>query len=304
MSNEYAPDSRQSVDLKWKLRKALEKNVAPRDDGKGLDFGQDVGVDGKLHLNELSDIVGPSGSPLFTNDTQENVSATVDELVANWYVGRYSGSYLYFTMGAERSLYPDYLKNLATNVDLAFSGASIDMLYDPSGEFFLPEFGSQDVKAYEMCIGMKAIENVHTLVLGDCRLYDAGRGFSRLQGFTHIKVADGKTAKFVNNASECFSNSSSLQSIEGIDLSECNEVGGLTNAFLGCSSLASLSGCKGWKISFDVSGTAMGHDALVELIGELETVTTAETLTLGDDKLALLSDEEKLGATNKGWTLA
>ena len=62
---------------------------------------------------------------------------------------------------------------------------------------------------------------------------------------------------------------------------------------------------KNIKGSLDIHYTALGHDALVELINNgLTTVTTTKTLTMGSDKLALLSDSEKQVALDKGWTLA
>ena len=62
---------------------------------------------------------------------------------------------------------------------------------------------------------------------------------------------------------------------------------------------------KNIKVSFNISTTALQHDALVELINNgLATVTTTQTLTMGSTKLALLSDSEKQVALDKGWTLA
>ena len=58
------------------------------------------------------------------------------------------------------------------------------------------------------------------------------------------------------------------------------------------------------KVSFSLSATKLEHDALVVVLNNLGTVTSTQTLTLGATKLALLSDEEKAIATNKGWTLA
>ena len=55
-----------------------------------------------------------------------------------------------------------------------------------------------------------------------------------------------------------------------------------------------------------ISGSAMGHDAIVELLNNLLNVTNigARTLTMGPTKLGLLSQAEKDIAINKGWTLA
>lgn len=76
----------------------------------------------------------------------------------------------------------------------------------------------------------------------------------------------------------------------------------LTNMFYGCTSLASLRFPS--SKSFDIQDTALAHDALVVLLNDLKSVTTAQTLTMGSTKLALLSDAEKKIATDKGWTLA
>lgn len=64
---EKAANSRQSVDLKWKLRKALEEQVSEASDGSGIEFGKDVTVDGKLHVNDFSDIQNAKGEGLKVN---------------------------------------------------------------------------------------------------------------------------------------------------------------------------------------------------------------------------------------------
>lgn len=61
---EKTSNSRQSVDLKWKLRKALEEQVSEKDDGSGIEFGKDVTVDGKFHVNEFSDIIDKDGKSI------------------------------------------------------------------------------------------------------------------------------------------------------------------------------------------------------------------------------------------------
>jgi len=52
------------------------------------------------------------------------------------------------------------------------------------------------------------------------------------------------------------------------------------------------------------ASTMLSHDSLIRVINNLDTVTTATTLTLGAINLAKLTDEEKAMATTKGWTLA
>lgn len=284
MSNELAPDSRQSVDLKWKLRKALEKNVAPSGDGKGLDFGQDVTVDGKLHLNELSDIVGPTGEALFTNDTQENVSSSIDTILSDYMEFKYAGKTL--ASGSVKLYLPIpaccSLKKCASWRN-AYSCAKIETAWGTNVEevvFRHPDY-----------------------VMGDASFIFAGLRTGIELGpfgmdFQNIPFPAGAVLQYM------FYSSTAISYVHNMDVSNITTAGFLYGAFGSASNLADFSGCKGWKISFDVSGTALEHDALVELINQLETVTKAETLTMGEAKLALLSDEEKLGATNKGWTLA
>ena len=50
--------------------------------------------------------------------------------------------------------------------------------------------------------------------------------------------------------------------------------------------------------------TKFTREALLEIIGNLKTVTSTKTLTMGSTNLAKLTEEDKAIATNKGWTLA
>ena len=50
--------------------------------------------------------------------------------------------------------------------------------------------------------------------------------------------------------------------------------------------------------------TQFTREALLEIIGNLKTVTSTKRLTMGATNLAKLTEEDKAIATNKGWTLA
>lgn len=74
--------------------------------------------------------------------------------------------------------------------------------------------------------------------------------------------------------------------------------------FSGCSALEEVHIHNlGANLSLSDS-PKLTHDCLVELINNLQTVTSTKTLTLGSTNLAKLTDAEKQVATNKGWTLA
>ena len=71
-----------------------------------------------------------------------------------------------------------------------------------------------------------------------------------------------------------------------------------------CTSLTSI-GIYGFRYSVNITPTALGHDAIVALLNQAGTAyNSSQKITMGSAKLALLSDEEKAIATNKGWKLA
>ena len=61
---------------------------------------------------------------------------------------------------------------------------------------------------------------------------------------------------------------------------------------------------KGLRLSTDLRRVSTTRETLMETINAMQTVTTTQTLTLGSTNLALLTDEDKKIATDKGWTLA
>ena len=74
--------------------------------------------------------------------------------------------------------------------------------------------------------------------------------------------------------------------------------------FYNCTKLSSI-GLYGFTRSISISSTALGHDALVAFLNQAGTAyDSSQKITMGSAKLALLSDEEKAIATNKGWQLA
>lgn len=125
----------------------------------------------------------------------------------------------------------------------------------------------------------------------------------------------------VKSMSETFNYSSQLKTLPLMDLTRCNRF-----SITGCNSLKSIPAydlsnvtsinisnlyaleefhATGMKVSFNISSsTKFTREALVEILNNLATITTTQTLTMGATNLAKLTDEDKLIATNKGWTLA
>ena len=98
-----------------------------------------------------------------------------------------------------------------------------------------------------------------------------------------------------------FESCNNLISIPALDASKANNLEYMFNA---CNKVISI-GVYGFRYSVDITYTALGHDAIVAFLNQAGTAyNSSKKITMGSDKLALLSDEEKAIATNKGWTLA
>lgn len=125
----------------------------------------------------------------------------------------------------------------------------------------------------------------------------------------------------VKSMSETFNYCSQLKTLPLMDLTQCTRF-----SISGCNSLESIPAydlsnitsiklsdlyklaefhATGMKVSFNISSsTTFTREALVEILNNLATITSTQTLTMGATNLAKLTDEDKAIATNKGWTLA
>ena len=115
-----------------------------------------------------------------------------------------------------------------------------------------------------------------------------------------IKIKDGCKVN-TTNIMYGFYNCPNLIEIGAIDCSNCYNF----SNFISNSPKVKSIHIKHFKVSFDISAsTAFEESDLVEIISNLDTVTTAQTLTMGATNLAKLTDDEKKVATDKGWVLA
>ena len=126
---------------------------------------------------------------------------------------------------------------------------------------------------------------------------DMGYMFRNCTSLTTIPQLDTSN---VTDMNYMFYSCTSLTTIPQLDTSK---VINMSNTFYSCTSLTEINMIN-IGTSLNISLTALKHDAIVKLISNLKTVTSTRTLTMGPAKLALLSDEEKKVATDKGWVLA
>jgi hypothetical protein len=103
-----------------------------------------------------------------------------------------------------------------------------------------------------------------------------------------------------------FQNCYSHVSIPKLDTSS---VTGMVSAFTGCNSLAKLElnpDVTGWAgVAIVLTQCSLSRKALVSFFNSLPTVTTQRNISLtGNPGVGDLTDDDKLIATDKNWTLA
>lgn len=122
--------------------------------------------------------------------------------------------------------------------------------------------------------------------------------FSRCDELTTIPLLDTSNVTSMRNM---FIYCKKLINIPKLDVSK---VVTMQDMFNGCISLEEIH-MTGMQVSFDIHySTKFTREALLEILNNLATVTSTQTLTMGSTNLAKLTDEDKSIATNKGWTLA
>ena len=181
------------------------------------------------------------------------------------------------------------------------------MFYDCSGlsNIDVSSFDTSNVtnmgNMFASCDGLR---NLDLSNFNTSNVTDMNNMFSYSDNLTSVDLSSFDTSN-VTNMHYLFRLDKKLKNITGIlDLQSIDANNDWGNYFEGCSSLEEVHIHNlGRNLSLSDSPN-LTHDCLVELINNLKTVTSTNTLTLGSTNLAKLTDAEKQVATNKGWTLA
>ena len=118
-----------------------------------------------------------------------------------------------------------------------------------------------------------------------------------------VEITNIESASNIIFADYMFSECRNISEIPAFDFANLNP-NSASGIFSGCRSLKFIH-CK--NIGFNLyikSSTLFTREALLEIINNLQTVTSTKKFTMGETNLAKLTDEDKAIATNKGWTLA
>lgn len=266
---------------------------------KKATFGSDVEADGRLILNSADDVVDKDGNKLIASadlaDFKKNYYATAGKFrFAGIHINGFEGEGTY-----NEIIDPESAK--WTDLTQMYSGSGYysfgQLVTDKPIKF--PDFysGTKEnrVSAYGLIDGFEnpMVQFGNANLLGQ-RLFENYQGKS-------ITVAEGKKFSLYGYCSAVFNNDKNLEEIGEFDLSQAES---LEVAFASCSSLLHVH-CKHFPVSFDIHwSTKLSQEALVEIISNLDPVTTPQTLTMGATNLAKLTQDQILVATGKGWTLA
>jgi surface protein len=143
------------------------------------------------------------------------------------------------------------------------------------------------------CFSLKAIPE-----LDISNVTDMSDMFNYCQELKSIPLFDTSNVKIMNSM---FAYCQSLKTIPQLNMKSATSVSSIFNT---CYLLLNLNITNIYK-SLKINSTVLlSYDTLINLLNNLMPVETTQTLTLGTTNLAKLTDEDKMIATNKGWSLA
>ena len=258
-------------------------------------FGRDVQMNGNLIVNSATNIKDKS---LTSADAGKVLTVNEDGSLSWQQKGEGGGMKAYFDAGGKCAY------STATSFDGIIPFEATSNVTDMSGMFVscssltsVPLFDTSKVTdMYDMFSNCSSLTSVP--LFDTSNVTNMGQMFVSCSNLTSVPLFD--TSK-VTNMGGMFNSCSKLTTVPSFDTSK---VTSMIYMFSNCSSLETIHMINigaDLKIS---SSTKFTREALLEIIGNLKTVTRTKTLTMGATNLAKLTDADKAIATNKGWTLA
>jgi len=119
---------------------------------------------------------------------------------------------------------------------------------------------------------------------------------------TSLDVSNFDTSK----VTDMYAMFASCKNLTSLDVSnfDTSKVTNMRSMFYDCNSLIELDSMQNIPVALDLSSTTLDTTSLLDVIDNLSTVTTTQTLTLGATLLAKLTEEQIAVAVNKGWSVA
>ena len=230
------------------------------------------------------------GNPLAL---KSDVDSNWDLLMANLGIGRYSNQiFNVYAWTTDKNEFYDDLAPYYTNCTRYLANSKFNYNYPT---YMMNDYTNKVDAAY-MFWNYECSE----LHLSNMKISSA---YSMFYGCTASKILirEGCEVYFSGFSVYAFRACSNLVEIGAIDMKDAYEY---EYMFEDCTKIKSIH-MKHFTKSFRINfSTEFEETDLVEIISNLDTVTTTQTLTMGATNLAKLTDDEKKVATEKGWTLA
>lgn len=215
---------------------------------------------------------------------------------------------MYYMFGNCRSL--TTISQLDTSKVINMNG----MFYNCSSLITIPQLDTSKVtnmnSMFDNCRSLTTIPQLDTSSVTNMNYM-----FRYCSSLTTIPQLD---ISKVTNMNNMFDNCSSLTTIPELDASNVTNI---SYMFINNSKLTNMGGLKNLGMAYsttqsanyynyklDLSYSPLTHDSLMNVINNLYDIASkgcnTQSLILGSTNLAKLTDEEKLIAQNKGWTLS
>lgn len=266
----------------------------------------------KLNVGNSSRIINLQGSSARPTYNGVELGLLSDSDISHWStlmnnlgIGRWRDSTFRTYSWKDKNVIYDSLAKYYTNCDYLFSNISWvdqngydrndqDVYFDNPTTFF----NSKNYISYVNVFGSSQSTGAIYLpsMYGDLAFAFSASKFSK------VLISDGCTVRVKTYNNGIFNVMPNLTEIGAFDMSEQTTD---LPFFIQVSSNVKSIHCTHWNVSFSIIDSTKFEEAdLVEIISNLDPVSTTKTLTMGATNLAKLTSEEILVATGKGWQLA
>ena len=166
------------------------------------------------------------------------------------------------------------------------------------------DVGNWDTLLVNNITGM--FENCFNLTTIDVSKWDTskvtsmGKVFHGCSNLQTLDVSKWNISK-VTSMYDMFASCSKLTTLD-VSNWDTSSVPNMSGIFYNCSKLTTLKWVN-WLNSVSISSTAITRDVLYDLIDNLGTPNTTQTLTLGTRLMSYLTNEQIQSVSNKNWTL-
>ena len=165
---------------------------------------------------------------------------------------------------------------------------------------YIPFLDTTNATSFIYCF--TSCKKIKTIPLLD---FSSGRSFSScFSGCISLEIIPQINTSSATDFSNAFYGCNNLHTVPAL---HAEKVTNLNSMFYNCTSLTNFGGLIGIKKSWSLQWCKnLTHQSLLNVLNNLGDLTggTIQTLTLGAENLAKLSNSEKNIATNKNWALA